>query len=500
MQAKQPHTLNPTLKRSLLASLLLSALLGGGYLVYGKSPISEAWCAPREAAPASVSPSAATLAARQVALPDFTEIVAQHGPAVVNISVNGSVKTRGGSSPMPQMDPDDPFYEFFRRFQAPAPRGQMPIHGQGSGFIISADGMLLTNAHVVADADEVTVKLTDKREFKAKVLGIDKPTDVAVLKIDAKNLPTVKIGSSMNSRVGEWVVAIGAPFGFENSVTAGIVSAKSRSLPDEGYVPFLQTDVPINPGNSGGPLFNMNGEVIGINSQIYSRSGGYQGLSFAIPIDVAMKVQQQLLAHGKVSRGRIGVMIQDMNQDLAESFNLDKPRGALVSSVEKGSPAQKAGIEPGDVILKFNGQLISRSSELPPLVSEQAPGSSATLELWRQGKLRELVMKLGEVDSPVAQHKTMPGNSSKLGLAVRPLSTEERKNADVVYGLVIEEVATTGPATQAGLRRGDIILSVNGEKLSSAEQLRVLVEKNGKHLALQIQRGDNRMFVPLRIK
>jgi serine protease Do len=360
--------------------------------------------------------------------------------------------------------------------------------------------MLLTNAHVVADADEVTVKLTDKREFKAKVLGIDKPTDVAVLKIDAKNLPTVKIGSSMNSRVGEWVVAIGAPFGFENSVTAGIVSAKSRSLPDEGYVPFLQTDVPINPGNSGGPLFNMNGEVIGINSQIYSRSGGYQGLSFAIPIDVAMKVQQQLLAHGKVSRGRIGVMIQDMNQDLAESFNLDKPRGALVSSVEKGSPAQKAGIEPGDVILKFNGQLISRSSELPPLVSEQAPGSSATLELWRQGKLRELVMKLGEVDSPVAQHKTMPGNSSKLGLAVRPLSTEERKNADVVYGLVIEEVATTGPATQAGLRRGDIILSVNGEKLSSAEQLRVLVEKNGKHLALQIQRGDNRMFVPLRIK
>ena len=391
------------LKRGAMAGIAVTALLGGVYAVHGKSPIGEAWCATKDAAPAASPTPAPDVARRQVALPDFAEIVAQQGPAVVNISVNGSVKTGAGG--MPQMDPDDPFYEFFRRFQGPAPRGNMPIHGQGSGFIVSADGVVLTNAHVVADADEVTVKLTDKREFKAKVLGLDKPSDVAVLKIDAKDLPTVKIGSSENARVGEWVVAIGSPFGFENSVTAGIVSAKSRSLPDEGYVPFLQTDVAINPGNSGGPLFNMNGEVIGINSQIYSRSGGYQGLSFAIPIDVAMKVERQLLEHGKVSRGRIGVMIQELSQDLAESFGLDKPRGALVSSVEKGSPAEKAGIEPGDVILKFNGKAIVRSGELPPLVSEQAPGSTATLEVWRQGKSREVTLKLGEVDVVVADDR-----------------------------------------------------------------------------------------------
>ena len=415
------------LKRGAMAGIAVTALLGGVYAVHGKSPIGEAWCATKDAAPAASPTPAPDVARRQVALPDFAEIVAQQGPAVVNISVNGSVKTGAGG--MPQMDPDDPFYEFFRRFQGPAPRGNMPIHGQGSGFIVSADGVVLTNAHVVADADEVTVKLTDKREFKAKVLGLDKPSDVAVLKIDAKDLPTVKIGSSENARVGEWVVAIGSPFGFENSVTAGIVSAKSRSLPDEGYVPFLQTDVAINPGNSGGPLFNMNGEVIGINSQIYSRSGGYQGLSFAIPIDVAMKVERQLLEHGKVSRGRIGVMIQELSQDLAESFGLDKPRGALVSSVEKGSPAEKAGIEPGDVILKFNGKAIVRSGELPPLVSEQAPGSTATLEVWRQGKSREVTLKLGEVDVVVAQGKSAKAGGGKLGLAVRPLTDDERRGA-----------------------------------------------------------------------
>ncbi|MBP9217757.1 MAG: DegQ family serine endoprotease [Sterolibacterium sp.] len=493
-------------KRSVIASTVAAALFAGGYAAHGGLPIGAAWCAPKDAAIASSPAASATPStngaspgSRALALPDFSQIVVQQGPAVVNISVAGSAKAAGAAG-MPQLDPDDPFYEFFRRFQGPTPRGRVPVQGQGSGFIVSSDGIVLTNAHVVAEADEVTVKLTDKREFKAKVLGIDRPSDVAVLKIDAKNLPTVQIGSADNARVGEWVLAIGAPFGFENSVTAGILSAKSRSLPDEGYVPFLQTDAAINPGNSGGPLFNMNGEVIGINSQIYSRSGGYQGLSFAIPIDVAMKVQQQLVHHGKVSRGRIGVMIQDVNQDLADSFSLDKPAGALVSSVEKGSPADKAGLEAGDVILKFNGKSITRSGELPPLVSEQAPGSTATLDIWRKGKPQEIRLTLGEVASAaVAGKEGKNAGGGKLGLAVRPLNAEERRSADVSGGVLVLNVAN-GPAARAGIQPGDIILSVNGEKVTSAEQLQKAAEGRDKHLALQVQRGDNRLFVPLRLK
>ncbi|MBV2235616.1 MAG: DegQ family serine endoprotease [Sterolibacterium sp.] len=457
------------------------------------APIGDVWSAPSTRA----TPVPASTERRLLALPDFTDIVARQGMAVVNISVNGTRKASGFG--LPQLDPNDPFYEFFRRFQGPQPRERVPVQGQGSGFIISGDGYVLTNAHVVDDADEVTVKLTDKREFKAKVIGVDRPTDVAVLKIEAQGLPTVTIGSSEKSRVGEWVVAIGAPFGFENSVTAGIVSAKSRSLPDEGYVPYLQTDVAINPGNSGGPLFNLNGEVIGINSQIYSRSGGYQGLSFAIPIDVAMKVQQQLVDHGKVSRGRIGVTIQDVNQDLADTFGLDKPRGALVSSVEKGSPAQKAGIEAGDIILKFNGKHITRSSELPPLVSEQAPGSAATVTLWRKGKSQDVSLRLAEVPNQQARGKEDDAGGGKLGLAVRPLSAEERRAADTDGGLLVQDVAD-GPAARAGIRPGDIILSVNGEKVASPEQLRKALTGKGKQLALQIQRDDGRMFVAIRLK
>lgn len=486
-------------KRGLVVSAATAVMLAATYAVQGKSsiaPISEVWSAPGAAKTAPVA-TAAAVDRRLVALPDFTEIVARQGPAVVNISVNGSRKA--GVFGMPQLDPDDPFYEFFRRFQGPQSRERVPVQGQGSGFIISGDGYVLTNAHVVDDADEVTVKLTDKREFKAKVVGVDRPTDVAVLKIEAQGLPTVKIGSSENSRVGEWVVAIGAPFGFENSVTAGIVSAKSRSLPDEGYVPYLQTDVAINPGNSGGPLFNMNGEVIGINSQIYSRSGGYQGLSFAIPIDVAMKVQRQLIDHGKVSRGRIGVTIQDVNQDLADTFGLDKPVGALVSSVEKGSPAQKAGIEAGDVILKFNGKSITRSSELPPLVSEQAPGSAANVTVWRKGKSRDISLRLAEVPNQQARGKDDEAGGGKLGLAVRPLTAEERRAADTDGGLLVENVAA-GPAARAGIRPGDIILSVNGEQVASIEQLRKALSGNEKQLALQIQRGDGRMFVAVRVR
>jgi len=435
-------------------------------------------------------------------LPDFTEIAEKQGAAVVNISVSGTTKTEMQNFPgFPGMDPKDPFYEFFHRFQIPAPQGGQPTHGLGSGFIVSKDGVILTNAHVVAGAEEVIVKLNDKREFKATVAGTDKLSDVAVLKIDAKDLPAVNIGDVQKARVGEWVVAIGSPFGFENSVTAGIISAKSRSLPNEGYVPFLQTDVAINPGNSGGPLFNLNGQVIGINSQIYTQSGGYQGLSFAIPIDVAMKVEKQLLDHGKVSHGRLGVTIQEINQDLATSFGLEKPVGALVSSVEKDSPAERAGIESGDVILKFNDQEIIHSSDLPPLVADLTPGSTATVEVWQKKHARTMSVKVGEMNTTTAKAESGTNAKGKLGLAIRPLSADERKRAEVAgdEGLMVEQVAE-GPAAQAGIRPGDIILAVNGEKVGSVDKLRSLVDKAGKRLALHIIRGDMKLFIALKIE
>jgi serine protease Do len=478
--------------RYVIAAATTAVLTGGlAYLERDHFAISQA--------KAVVSQSgAATESARALALPDFAGIVEQHGAAVVNVSVIGTMKAGAAAIPGMPQDPNDPFFEFFRRFQPSVPRGGIPTHGQGSGFIVSADGVVLTNAHVVADANEVTVKLTDKREFKAKVVGIDKITDVAVLRISAQNLPVVKIGDPQRTRVGEWVVAIGSPFGFENSVTAGIVSAKSRSLPDEGYVPFLQTDVAINPGNSGGPLFNLDGEVIGINSQIYSRSGGYQGLSFAIPIDVALKVEQQLLDHGKVSRGRIGVYIQEVNQELAESFGLRKPYGALVSSVEPGSPAEKAGIEPGDVILQFNGKDIVRSAELPPMVADLSPGSHVKLQIWRKGTMQELSMSLGEMKTAEVMTGSREDNTGKLGLLVRPLTPNERKSGEIVEGLLVEHVMD-GPAARAGIQPGDVILSVNGEKAGSSEELRSLVDKKGQRVALHILRGDRKMFVPIKI-
>lgn len=472
-------------------ALLFMAASAGGYLYRGALPVGEA-----KAIPNVVSPVQEARSSPVITLPDFAEIASQQGAAVVNISVSGSVKT--GFPGFPQMDPNDPFYEFLRRFQVPVPQNSVPTHGLGSGFIVSQDGVVLTNAHVVSDADEVIVKLTDKREFKAKVTGIDKLSDVAVLKIDAKNLPTVKIGDPQHARVGEWVIAIGSPFGFENTVTAGIISAKSRSLPDEGYVPFLQTDVAVNPGNSGGPLFNMNGEVIGINSQIYSRSGGYQGLSFAIPIDVAMKVERQLLDHGKVNRGRLGVMIQEVNQQLADTFGLEKPAGALISSVEKNSPAEKAGIEPGDVILKFNGKEIGRSAELPPLVSELSPGMEANIELWRKGKIKKITMNVGEMKVAGEKSKTNNEEKVELGLTVRPLTPDERKQVDITAGLLVENVSD-GPAARAGIQPGDVILSVNGEKTGSVEKLRSLVTRSGKRVALLILRGEQQRFVPLNI-
>ncbi|OFZ96332.1 MAG: peptidase [Betaproteobacteria bacterium RIFCSPLOWO2_02_FULL_62_17] len=467
--------------------IVLGALtsIGGAVATYTFST-AHAVTARTPAAAIASAPAATTQA-----LPDFASIVVQHGPAVVNISVSGTRKTSG-----PQIDPNSPFYEFFRQFQGP--QSETPVQGQGSGFIVSSDGVVLTNAHVVADAREVTVKLTDRREFTAKVVGIDKATDIAVLRIQANNLPTVKIGDSRRARVGEWVLAIGAPFGLENTVTAGIISAKSRALPSaDGYVPFIQTDVAINPGNSGGPLFNLAGEVIGINSQIYSRSGGYQGLSFAIPIETAMRVEQQLVATGKVSRGRLGVAIQELNASLAESFGLDKVQGALVNSVEKGSPADKAGIKAGDVIRKLNGIEVTASSELPLIVSELKPGTQSNLEIWRDGRARNLTVTIGEFQTPVAAADKAPAQAGRLGLAVRPLTPEERKQTELKSGVVVEEVA--GAAAKAGIEPGDVILRANGAEITNAESLRAQIAKSGKRVALLVQRGEQRMFVPVEL-
>lgn len=475
--------LSNTLRRGLLATALLAAG-AGGYAWYEHAAIGMAQAVP-------VIPTGAAPVARPAGLPDFASIVAEQGPAVVNISVAGSARNA-----LPRMDPSDPMYEFFRRFRVPAPQGNAPTRGEGSGFIVSPDGVILTNAHVVADAETVMVKLTDKREFKAKVVGFDRTTDVAVLRIAAGNLPTVRIGDPKQARVGDWVLAIGSPFGFENSVTAGIISAKSRALPDEGYVPFLQTDVAINPGNSGGPLFNLNGEVIGINSQIYSRSGGYQGLSFAIPIDMAMKVERQLLEHGKVSRGRLGVVIQEVDQSLADSFGLAKPQGALISSVEQGSPADKAGLEAGDVILRFNGKEIGKSSELPPLVADIGPGARAGLEIWRGGKVKEISLAVGEMVADATRARAVDKEQGRLGLALRPLSEAERKRGDGGTGLVVESVAD-GPAARAGIRPGDVILAVNGERVESLEKLGKAISSAGKRVALLVQRGEHRLFVPV---
>ena len=478
--------------------LVLGALtsIGGAVATYTFSTANAVGSAP-VATPIAVP---VVLAPSTLALPDFASIVAQNGAAVVNISVSGTGRT---SSNGPQIDPSSPFYEFFRQFQGQGhghghQPSETPVQGQGSGFIISADGIVLTNAHVVAEAKEVTVKLTDRREFTAKVVGLDKATDVAVLKIEGKNLPTVKLGDSRKSRVGEWVLAIGSPFGLENTVTAGIISSKSRSLPGDGYVPFIQTDVAINPGNSGGPLFNLAGEVIGINSQIYSRSGGYQGLSFAIPIETARRIEEQLVSTGKVSRGRLGVAIQELNSSMAESFGLEKVQGALVNSVEKGSPADKAGVKAGDVILKLNGNTIAASYELPALVSEIKPGAKARLEVWRDGKARNLDVTVGEFPSPgVATAAPAARAEGRLGLAVRPLTAEEKKQAEVSNGVVVENVS--GPAARAGIEAGDVILRANSTEIANAEALRAQVAKAGKRVVLLVQRGEQRMFVPVEI-
>ena len=476
-----------TFIRKPIAAAILGITLGvPAGVVFALGGTSDAPVAPTYVAPSS------TVASR-VALPDFAALVRQYGPAVVAITVKENIKTAARGMP-----PGFEMPEGQSPFPQQMPRGrQMPQIGQGSGFIVSADGVILTNAHVVADAKEVTVKLTDQREYTAKVIGQDETSDVAVLKIDAKDLPTVKLGKPDDVSVGEWVVAIGAPFGFENSVTQGIVSAKGRTLPDGSYVPFLQTDVAVNPGNSGGPLFNLAGEVIGINSQIYSRNGGYQGVSFAIPIDVALNVSEQLRTTGHVARGRMGVTVQPLNQTLAKNFGLEQPRGALVANIEKGSAAETAGIKPGDVILSFNGKPVNQSSDLPFQVASLTPGTNAKLGVWREGKLRELDVKLGEMtDQKVAANEDSSQEAGRLGLAVRPLTPNEQSEAETA-GLLVQDV--DGAAAEAGIQPGDIVISANGKTVGTVDELRRLTEKAGDHMALLIQRGGQRLFVPVEV-
>jgi serine protease Do len=458
---------------------------------------------------ATLAFAAAVPAQSMRGLPDFTDLYDQQSPAVVSIDVTQTVKR----SPFPDLSEDDPFYEFFRRF-GQIPRGrerprEFEQQSVGSGFILSSDGQILTNAHVVDEASEVLVKLSDKREFRAKVIGTDKRTDVALLKIEATGLPKVTIGDPDKLRVGEWVCAIGKPFGLENTITAGIVSAKGRELPQENnLVPFIQTDVPINPGNSGGPLFNMKGEVVGINSLIFSRTGGYMGLAFAIPIDVAMNVAKQLQDKGRVTRGKIGVQIQEVSKETADAFGLPKATGALVNSVEKGGPAEKAGVESGDIILKADGRTVNSSSELPRIITQVKPGSKITLQVWRKGATKDLsvtVAELKEDDAqksgrrPQGKEKAKP---NRMGLVLSDLTDEQKKELDLKSGVVIEDI--TGSA-RGNIQPGDVIIAVINKGVSidakTAEQVNALIAKleKGASVTFLLRRGDQQFYSSVKV-
>lgn len=441
-------------------------------------------------------------------LPDFVELAEKQSPSVVNISTIQNGRGRAAANAFP-MDPSDPAFEIFRRFFPQSPGGVQPQpenRSLGSGFIISADGYVMTNAHVIEGADEVTVKLLDKREFRAKVIGADKRTDVALLKIDANGLPAVRMGDSSQLKPGEWVVAIGSPFGFEHSVTAGIVSAKGRALPQENYVPFIQTDVAINPGNSGGPLFNLRGEVVGINSQIFSRSGGFMGISFAIPIDLAMDIQQQLRSRGRASHGRMGVSIQEVTREMAEAFGLPKASGALVNSIEPNGPAARAGIEPGDVILRFDGKPIASSSDLPRIVGLMKPGTRAQADLWRKGQNRTVTVTIGEFQDERVTSAKPPSRSaaeatnSRLGIAVSDLSVEQKQQLRVNAGIMVIDVR---PGGRVDLRPGDIILAVvaqgDAQDVRSVQQFNQLMNQLDSRTpaTLLIRRSNVQIFVPI---
>jgi serine protease Do len=503
--------MSPNLRKSALALLVAAALAS---CEPAQQPEAQKPAAPQQTFITSADASASTGGSQAPAsppamsgLPDFTPLMKAEGPAVVNvITTNKATRSKRA-----QGEEEDPMQEFFRRFMPDVPGGPggqggaEPRGGLGSGFIISADGYILTNAHVVADFDDVTVRLSDaKREFKAKIIGVDKRTDVALIKIEATGLPTAKLGNSAQLEPGQWVAAIGSPFGFSNTITAGIVSATGRALPEETYVPFIQTDVAVNPGNSGGPLINLRGEVVGINSQIYSRTGGYMGVSFAIPIEMALDVAKQLQAHGKVTRGRMGIGIQPVTKELADSFRLESTTGAVVTAVERGSPAEKAGIKVGDVILQYNGKKIDDPNELPRLVAGTKPGARASLDLWRNGRREQAAVTVGEFPddtktaSREAPQKPSSSDENGLGLAVTELPAAARKQLGIDYGLVVQDVVG-GPAQQSRLQPGDVIVAVNQEHFRSIEEFNKLVarRKKGEKLALLVRRAEGSVYVPI---
>jgi len=487
------HKLTATAGALLAFSLAASAADGWTLpsWLHAREPASTATAT--AVSPAKVEPLAAA------PLPNYRTIVQTQGPAVVGITVAGLHNVDEGSAADGSAAPDDdPFFRFFRglpglRMQ---PFGALPFRGQGSGFIVSADGLILTNAHVVRDAKQVTVKLSDRREFSARVLGSDTATDIAVLKVDAKGLPTVTLGDARNVQVGDWVLAIGAPYGFEQTATQGIVSAKGRSLPGDGVVPFIQTDAAVNPGNSGGPLFDAGGRVIGVNAQIYSRSGGFQGLAFAIPLDVALHVKDEIVAHGHVDHARLGVTLQDLSAPLAASFGLKAPDGALVASVVPGSAAAKAGLKAGDVITAIDSTPVQVAGDVSSRVGLAKPGERFTLVIWRDKSRLDLPVTLARAE-PEAREAAAAVAGGTLGLAVRPLQRDELRRAGLDHGLLVEQVS--GPAQLAGVEPGDVLLALNGRPVERVEQVREALRSHPKQVALLVARDGQQIFVPVNL-
>lgn len=465
-------------------------------------------CSAIAEAQAVTAPRGTDALVSSMGVPDFSLITQRYGPSVVNISISGMRQVSAGSGAAGPAGNDsssadtDQMQLFLRRFQeqfgGSGASMQVPVRGLGSGFIVSEDGLILTNAHVIAHARDVVVKLTDRREFHAQVLGSDPRTDIAVLKIDANHLPAVAIGNPAELQVGQWVLAIGSPYGFENSVSAGVVSAKGRSLPDGSGVPFIQTDAAVNPGNSGGPLFNARGEVVGINSQIYSRTGGFQGLSFAIPIDLALKVQQQITKTGHASHGMLGVSVQEVDQSLADAFKLPKPMGAIVLEVRPASPAANAGLQPSDVILKVDGAPINFSGDMSTLVTMGVPGQKMEMDVWRDGQMKHLIAKLGDSGTATASQVPAQDKAKKsvFGMELRLLQPGERLAIGAASGLLVE--AVSGSSKESGIQPGDVLLSINGKPLSSVEHARAVAGGAEGPLALLVQRGEEKVFVTVR--
>jgi serine protease Do len=491
---------------------LTAALITAGVLAVGTASaidLTPSWLKSKPAAEQQVAVNNTAAAPAPVPMlsaqgvPDYRAIVKQGGPAVVGVTVAGMHKATAEEQGLPQGMEDDPFFKFFRGmpgFQQRGQRGgQVPFKGLGSGFIISSDGLILTNAHVVREAKDVTVKLSDRREFTAKVLGSDTTTDIAVLRINATGLPVVRLGDPRQLEVGDPVLAIGAPYGLEQTATQGIVSAKGRSLPGDSVVPFIQTDAAVNPGNSGGPLFDGSGAVVGINAQIYSQSGGFQGLSFAIPINVALKVKDQIVATGKATHARLGVTVQDLNQALAESFGLKKPDGALIANVAPGSAAAAAGLKSGDVITEVNGEPVVRGGELSSLIGLAAPGEKVKLKVWRDHAPREIEAKLLNAEADKTEVADASGDlkPGQLGLGLRALTRDERKQSGLEQGMVVENVA--GPAARAGIEAGDVLLAINGKPVQSIDQVKSVLAGKPKSVALLVQRDGDKIFVPVNL-